>query len=65
MGYTLNKKFNLFSVTNILINGWYIGGDGKEICQRKNEQTIKFDINIKTKEGIIFSVYVNRELTTQ
>ena len=31
----------------------------------KDKQTIKFYIKIKTKEGTIFDMYVNREFPTQ
>ena len=63
--YSPKNKFNLFSVTNRLMDGWDLGGDGKSIWLRKNKQTIRFDNNIKTKEGIIFAVYFNREFPTQ
>ena len=41
------------------MHGWDLGGDGNAIWLRTNEQKIKFDINIKTKEGTIFAIYVN------
>ena len=63
--YSPQNKFKLFSVTKLLMHGWDPGGDGIAIRLRKNEQTIKFDINIKTKEGIIFAIYVNQEFPTQ
>ena len=47
------------------MNGWDLGDYGNEIRLRKNKQTIKFNINIKTKEGIIFAIYVNQEFPTQ
>ena len=47
------------------MNGWDLGGDGNEIWLRKNDQTINFDIKIKTKEGVIFAMYINWELPTQ
>ena len=48
-----------------LMIGWYLGGDGNSIRLRNKEQKIKYDINIKTKEGILFAAYVNHELPTQ
>ena len=51
--YSPKNKFNLFSSTKRLMNGWNFGGYGNAICLRKNEQKNNFDINIKTKEGII------------
>ena len=58
--YILKNMFNLFSVTKRLMNGWDFVGYINSIWLRKNEQTIKSDIKIKTKEGIIFAMYVNR-----
>ena len=63
--YSPKKTFNLFSVTKQLMNGWDIVGDGEAIQLRNNRQTIKFDIKIKIKEVIIFTVYVNRDFPTQ
>ena len=63
--FSPKKFFNLFSVTRLLMNGWNIGGDGNKICLRNNKKTIKFSINTNTKEGIIFDMYVNRELPAQ
>ena len=47
-----------------LTNEWDIGGYGNEIWLRKNDQKINFEIQIKTKEGVIFAMYINRELPT-
>ena len=57
--YSPKKKFTLFSVKKRLMNGWDIGGDGNKIWLRKNEQKIKFDIKIKTREVIISAMYIN------
>ena len=59
VSYSLKNKFNLFSVMNLLMNGWDLGGDGNEILIRNKEQIINFDINNKTKEVIMFAVYVD------
>ena len=63
--YSLKNKINLFSFTKRLMNGWDLGENRKEIWLINNGQTIKFDTKIKTKEGITFAMYVNRELPTQ
>ena len=47
------------------MNGWDLGGDGNSIWLINNKQKNKFDIKIKTKEGIIFAIYVNQEFPTQ
>ena len=51
--YSLKNKFNMFIITKRLMNGWGLGGDVNAIWLRKIEQIIKFNINLKTKEGII------------
>ena len=57
--YSTNIKFNLFSAMKLLMNGWDLGGDRNAIWLRNIERTVKFDIKIKTKEGIIFAMYTN------
>ena len=57
--YSPKKKFSLFSVTKGFLDGWDIGGDRNAIWLRNIERTVKFDIKIKTKEGIIFAMYTN------
>ena len=55
----MKNKFNPFSIMKRLLNGWDLGGDGDEISLRNSKQKIKFDININTKDGIMFAAYVN------
>ena len=42
------------------MNGWDLGGNRNAIWLKNNEHTINFDINIKTKVGTIFAIYVNQ-----
>ena len=63
--YSLRRKFNLLNYTRRLIYGWDLGGERITIWLRNNEQTIKFDIKINTKKGIIFVSYVNQYFLTQ
>ena len=49
----------------LLMNGWDLGGDRNAIWLRNIERTVKFDIKIKTKEGIIFAMYTNWYFPTQ
>ena len=47
------------------MNGWDLGGNRNAIWLKNNEHTINFDMNIKTKVGTIFAIYVNQQFPTQ
>jgi hypothetical protein len=53
-------KFNLFSVTKLLKEGWKLNGDLKKMCLVKGEKTITFDIVIPTPKGVLFAMYMKR-----
>ena len=63
--YSLRRKFNLLNYKRRLVYGWDLGGEIITIWLRNNEKTIKFDIKINTKEGIICVSYVNQQFLTQ
>jgi hypothetical protein len=48
------SKFNLFSLTILMINKWIIGGDEKSTCLEKGGIRIVFDIKITTQTGVIY-----------
>ena len=58
--YIPANKFNLFAVTKRMMNGWELGGNKDALWLRKENQEIKFDIKIPTKEGCIFAVWIER-----
>jgi len=58
MRYNPKANFNLLSLTKLLMDGWTMNGDAKEIVMRKGSTQIRFDIVIKTERGAIFATYI-------
>jgi hypothetical protein len=56
-----DNKFNLFSITKRLSSGWKLGGDEKSLWLSKGDDRVVFDLNIRTKEGCIFAMYMHRD----
>jgi hypothetical protein len=61
VAYVPSSKFNLFSLTRMMINNWILGGDEKHIWLEKGRNKIVFDINITTSTGAIYCAYMNRK----
>ena len=57
------KNINLFSIPNSLNSGCKLGGENKSICIPNINFTVVLYISIKTKEGFIFYVYLDRNFT--
>jgi len=55
-----NSKFNLFSVTKRLKDGWKLHGDKHSMWLEKKDMKVVFDIRVDTKEGCIFAIYIKR-----
>ena len=49
-----SARYNLFSITQRLEQGWILGDDKEEIWISKANQKVVFDINIKTPKGAFF-----------
>lgn len=60
--HVLTRKFNLYSGTKMLLEGWKLGGDANCIKLTKGAQEIVFDIKIPTLKGMVFVLYHHREL---
>ena len=56
-----NGKYNLFSLTKMMLEGWTLGGDKEAIWLSKGDQTITFDIKIPTPKGVIYAMYMKRD----
>jgi len=56
-----NGKYNLFSLTKMMKNGWKLGGDEKLIYLQKGDKKIEFDITIPTPKGVLFAMYMQRD----
>ena len=53
-------KFNLFSVTKLMKQGWTLNGDKNSLSLQKNGQKLTFDIEIPTPKGMLFAIYMER-----
>jgi hypothetical protein len=62
VAYVPNSKFNLFSLTRMMINNWILGGDEKSIWLEKGGNKIFFDIKITTSKGSIYCAYLKRKI---
>ena len=51
-----NVKYNLFSVSKILCNGWMLSGDKHAMTLEKGPYTLKFDIVIPTPKGAVYTI---------
>jgi hypothetical protein len=61
--YLPTGQFNLFSLTKMTTNqGWILGGDDKGIWLKKEGKKLLFDIAIPTPKGMLFAMYIKREL---
>jgi hypothetical protein len=61
--YLPTGQFNLFSLTKMTTNqGWILGGDDKGIWLTKGDKKSLFDIAIPTPNGMLFAMYIKREI---
>ena len=58
-----SAKFNLFSITKRLDDGFKLGGDKNFIWIKKGNKKVDFDIKILTPKGAIFATYFKRKST--
>ena len=59
--YNPKSNFNLFSVGKAIKEGWKLGGDQEGLVLMKDSEKLEFNMNIMTKNGIIFCAYLQRE----
>jgi hypothetical protein len=52
------QQFNLFSTTKLIKAGWIPGGNTEVLWFTKNGTVLKLDIEIPTKNGCIFGIYL-------
>jgi hypothetical protein len=61
--YLPTGQFNLFSLTKMTTNqGWILGGDDKGIWLTKGDKKLLFDIAIPTPKGMLFAMYIKRDI---
>jgi len=56
------NKFNLLSISKMLKDGWTMKGDKTGLEMEKGSTKFKFDLVIPTHKGVIFAVYIKRNL---
>jgi hypothetical protein len=61
VAYVLTSKFNVFSLTRMMINNCILGGDENSIWLEKGRNKIVFDIKITTSTGVIYCAYMKRK----
>jgi hypothetical protein len=61
VAYVPTSKFNMFSLTRMMINNWIFGGDENSIWLEKGRNKIIFDIKITTSTGAIYCAYMKRK----
>ena len=61
VAYMPTSKFNLFSTTKLLLNGWELHGNNSKIwLTKEGKSPVVFDIVIETPRGAIFAMFLNR-----
>jgi hypothetical protein len=50
-------KFNLFSLSKLLKQGWKLTGDKMSIKLAKDTQEMVFDVVVPTTKGLLFAMY--------
>ena len=55
-----SAKFNLFSLTKMLQNGWVLQGDKTALKLKKGDKGLNFDIVIPTPNRAIYCLYFKR-----
>eukprot|EP00957_Ditylum_brightwellii_P178946 13631561-Ditylum_brightwellii.AAC.1 len=58
--YCKGNAYNLFSIPKHLKNGWTLHGNSSVIRMAKGESKLVFNIVIRTKNGLIYAVYIKR-----
>jgi hypothetical protein len=54
-------KFNLFSLSKMMKDGWTLGGNyATGITIQKGNKKVTFDLKINTRKGVVFAVYLKR-----
>jgi hypothetical protein len=61
VAYVPTSKFNMFSLTRMMISNWILGGDENSIWLEKGRNKIVFDIKITTSTGAIYCAYMKRK----
>lgn len=55
--------YNLFSISKMLKQGWKLTGDEELLEITKGENKLVFDIRVQTPRGVLFALYLKRDVT--
>jgi hypothetical protein len=55
-----SSKYNLFSLTKAMKDGWELIGRKNRLTLKKGGQEVVFDIEIPTPRGVIYAMYLER-----
>jgi hypothetical protein len=59
--YVPNSRYNLFSLTKLMLDGWNMSGNKKDgIKMTKGEHVISFNKTVHTPKGVLFVVVLKR-----
>jgi len=60
VSYAPTLKFNLCSLSKLMVNGWKMEGDASCITMKKKGRVLIFDIVVRTTTGLVFCMYLER-----
>jgi len=60
VSYAPAMKFNLCSLSKLMVNGWKMEGDANSITMKKQGRALIFDIVVRTTTGLVFCMYLER-----
>jgi hypothetical protein len=61
VAYVPSSRYNLFSLTKLMMNGWSISGDAEVgIKMYKGKVELKFDKTVHTPKGVLYVIVLNR-----
>jgi hypothetical protein len=57
-----SNKFNLYSITQAILNKWILHGNTEAIWLTKDNKKVVFDIKIHTPKGVVFCMNLRRKV---
>jgi hypothetical protein len=57
-----SNKFNLYSITQAILNKWLLHGNTKGIWLTKGDKKVVFDIKIHTPKGVVFCMNLHHKV---
>jgi len=60
LSYAPTMKFNLCSLSKLMVNGWKMEGYANSITMKKQGRVLNFDIVVRTTTRLVFCMYLER-----